>query len=142
MQEALRFREMCWEKWNVLLDPLDDTHILVENKDKTEQFLLTLKDEQPMALKDRKPGDYEKLAAIWKFNKEIEAHVTRVLCDHQQRALDQVASERRDYEMLSKALITDSKGQHKSVKAAARLAIEPVDAFDAAPKTDSIYDEY
>ena len=142
MREALRFREMCWEKWNVLLDPLDDAHILVENKDKTEQFLLTLKDEQPMALKDRKPGDYEKLAAIWKFNKEIEAHVTRVLCDHQQRALDQVASERRDYEMLSKALITDSKGQHKSVKAAARLAIEPVDAFEAAPKTESIYDEY
>lgn len=143
VKEAIRFREMCWEKWNVLLDPLDDAHILVENKQKTEQFLLTLKDEQPMALKDRKPGDYEKLAAIWKFNKDIEAHVTRVLCEHQQRAIDQVHVERRDYEMLSKALITDSKGQHKSVKAAARLAIAPVDAFEAAPKTEeSIYDEY
>lgn len=142
VKEALRFREMCWERWNVLLDPCDDAHILVENKNKTEQFLLTLKDEQPMALKDRKPGDYEKLAAIWKFNKAMEAHVTRTICDHQTRAMEQVQVEKRDYEMLSKALITDSRGQHKSVKAAARLPIEPVDAFEAAAIEESIYDKY
>ncbi len=145
MREALRFREMCWERWTVLLDPLDERHILVENKNKTEQFLLTLKDEQPMALKDRKPGDYERLAAIWKFNRAIEAHVTRTICDHQQRAIEQVSNERRDYEMLSKALITDSQGQHKLPKAAARLAAaEPVDAFEAAKTNndESIYDQY
>lgn len=141
-REAIRFRELCWEKWNVLLDPLDDAHILVENKSRTEQFLLTLKDEQPMALKDRKPGDYERLAAIWKFNRDIEAYVTDAICSHQMRAVEQLQVERRDYELLSRALITDSKGQHKSVKAAARLA-EPIDAFEAAPKTeDSVYDQY
>lgn len=143
LQEAIRFREKCWEKWNVKLDPFDKNYILVENANQTEQFLLTLKDEQPMALKDRKPGDYEKLAAIWKFNRDIEDYVTRTLCGHQAGALEQVQQERRDYEMLSKALITDSRGQHKSVKAQSRLAISPVDAFDAATKTEeSIYDEY
>ena len=146
IQEAIRFREKCWEKWNVKLDPLDKNYILVENSDQTEQFLLTLKDEQPMALKDRKPGDYEKLAAVWKFNREMEAYVAKAICDHQQGALEQVQRERRDYEVLSKALITDNRGQHKSVKAGARLAIEPaepVDAFEAAPKTeDDVLDEY
>lgn len=143
IQEAIRFREKCWEKWNVKLDPLDKNFILVENADQTEQFLLTLKDEQPMALKDRKPGDYERLAAIWKFNREMESYVTRAISDHQQGALEQVQRECRDYELLSKALITDSRGQHKSVKAGARLAIAPVNAFEAAPTTEeTVYDEY
>lgn len=144
IQEAIRFREMCWQSWNVLLDPLDNSNVLVENDDKTEQFLLTLKDEQPMALKDRKPGDYEKLAAIWKFNDAMEAHITKAICGYQQNAMEQVAQEKRDYELLSRALITDSRGQHKSVKAASRLAIAPVDAFEAAPDTESgsIYDDY
>lgn len=143
IQEAIRFREKCWEKWNVKLDPLDKNFILVENADQTEQFLLTLKDEQPMALKDRKQGDYERLAAIWKFNREMESYVTRAIIDHQLGALEQVQRERRDYELLSKALITDSRGQHKSVKAGARLAIAPVDAFEAAPTTEeTVYDEY
>ncbi len=143
MQEAIRFREKCWEKWQVKLDPMDDAHILVENADQTEQFLLTLKDEQPMALKDRKPGDYEKLAAIWKFNREMEAYVSRTLGDHQQGAYEQMQREQRDYELLSRCLITDNRGQHKSVKAGARLAIEPVDAFEVAPKSeDDVLDEY
>ena len=74
---------------------------------------------------------------------EMEAYVTRAISDHQQGAFDQIQRERRDYELLSKALITDSRGQHKSVKAGARLAIAPVDAFEAAPKTEeTVYDEY
>lgn len=160
MAEAIRFREKCWEKWSVVRDPLDTAHILVENKDRTEQYVLTLKDEQPMALKDRKPGDYEKLAAIWKFNKALKEHVTEKLSGHQLNAQclmhnaqsdGQAAIEKRDYETLSKALITDSRGQHKneryeaergkglsnpSEKEAKRAAIENIDPFEAAPKTE------
>lgn len=162
MAEAIRFRERCWEKWSVVRDPLDTAHILVENKDRTEQYVLTLKDEQPMALKDRKPGDYEKLAAIWKFNQALKEHVTEKLSGHQQRAIQtsptppmeglaELAIEKRDYETLSKALITDSRGQHKneryeaergkglpnpSEKEAKRAAIENIDPFEAAPKTE------
>ena len=163
MAEAIRFRERCWEKWNVVRDPLDTAHILVENKDRTEQYVLTLKDEQPMALKDRKPGDYEKLAAIWKFNQALKEHVTETLSGHQQRAMQtsptaseeglaEQAIEKRNYEMLSKALITDSRGQHKneryeaergtkdlpnpSFKGGACKAIENLDPFKAAPKTE------
>ena len=163
MAEAIRFRERCWEKWNVVRDPLDTAHILVENKDRTEQYVLTLKDEQPMALKDRKPGDYEKLAAIWKFNQALKEHVTETLSGYQQRAMQtsptapeeglaEQAIEKRNYEMLSKALITDSRGQHKSERYAAERgtkdlpnpsfkggackAIGNLDPFKAAPKTE------
>lgn len=159
MAEAIRFREKCWEKWSVVRDPLDTAHILVENKDRTEQYVLTLKDEQPMALKDRKPGDYEKLAAIWKFNKALKEHVTETLSGHQLNAQclmhnaqpdGQTAIEKRDYETLSKALITDSRGQHKNEKyavergnlpnpsmgGAKKAAIENIDPFEAAPKTE------
>ena len=138
MAEAIRFREKCWEKWSVRLDPMDKNHILVENKDRTEQFLLTLKDEQPMALKDRKPGDYEKLAAIWKFNKALATYAGDTLSEHQNGALEcyrntcdnirfegMDAIERRNYEMLSKALIPDSAGLHKTeLYAAARGSVE------------------
>lgn len=159
MAEAIRFREQCWEKWNVVRDPLDTAHILVENKDRTEQYVLTLKDEQPMALKDRKPGDYEKLAAIWKFNEALKEHVTEKLSGHQLNAQcvmhnaqpdGQTAIEKRDYETLSKALITDSRGQHKNERykaergdspaplreGAKKVAIENIDPFKAAPKTE------
>ena len=161
MAEAIRFREKCWEKWSVVRDPLDTAHILVENKDRTEQYVLTLKDEQPMALKDRKPGDYEKLAAIWKFNRALKEHVTETLSGHQQRTIQtsptpseeglaEPAIEKRDYETLSKALITDSRGQHKNERykaergdfpaplreGAKKAAIENIDPFEAAPKTE------
>ena len=159
MAEAIRFREKCWEKWSVVRDPLDTAHILVENKDRTEQYVLTLKDEQPMALKDRKPGDYERLAAIWKFNKALKEHVTETLSGHQLNAQclmhnaqpdGQTAIEKRDYETLSKALITDSRGQHKNERyeaergdspaplreGAKKVAIENIDPFKAAPKTE------
>lgn len=148
MAEAIRFREKCWEKWNVKLDPMDRNHVLVENKDRTEQFLLTLKDEQPMALKDRKPGDYEKLAAIWKFNAVLATYAGDTLSKHQKSALEcyhdtcdtirfegMDAIERRNYEMLSKALIPDSAGQHKNeLYAAARGSVET--ATEAHGKED------
>ncbi len=152
MAEAIRFREKCWEKWSVKLDPMDKNHILVENKDRTEQFLLTLKDEQPMALKDRKPGDYEKLAAIWKFNKALATYAGDTLSEHQNGALEcyrntcdnirfegMDAIERRNYEMLSKALIPDSAGQHKNeLYAAARGNIEPAkEVHDTANDTQN-----
>lgn len=133
MAEAIRFRENCWEKWNVKCDPCDYSHILVFNDKATEEYVLTVKDVQPMALKDRKPGDYEKLAAVWKFNKALEAHIANTLGGHQERAMAALEStDRREYEMLSKALITDSNGQHKDNKyrAERELPATPVNAFE------------
>ena len=68
-------------------------------------------------------------------------HVAEKLSAHQELALDQIRTDRRDYEMLSKALITDSTGQHKQVKAQARLQ---EDAFKAANEVqeESLYDLY
>ena len=141
LAEAIRFREHCWERWNMKYDPQDARAVLVENDQKTEQYVLYAKDVQPMALKDRKPGDYERLEAVRKFNRALEVHVTETLSAHQERAIEQVRQDRKDYEMLSKALITDSTGSHKSVKAGARLQ---EDAFKAATdvQEESLYDLY
>ena len=103
-----------------------------------------------MALKDRQPGDYERLEAVRKFNKALEAHVTDQLSAHQATAIEQVRQDRRDYEMLSKALITDSTGQHKSVKAGARTGEThplPLPQKEGSDKTDAfaaadLYDLY
>ena len=143
MAEAIRFRENCWEKWNVKCDPFDYSHILVFNDKATEEYVLTVKDVQPMALKDRKPGDYEKLAAVWKFNKALEAHIANTLGGHQERAMAALEStDRREYEMLSKALITDSHGQHKDNKyrAERELPAAPVNAFEVV--TEYTEDRY
>lgn len=143
MAEAIRFRENCWEKWNVKCDPFDYRHILVFNDKATEEYVLTVKDVQPMALKDRKPGDYEKLAAVWKFNKALEAHIANTLGGHQERAMAALEStDRREYEMLSKALITDSHGQHKDNKYRAERALPaaPVNAFEVV--TEYTEDRY
>ena len=141
MAEAIRFRENCWEKWNVKCDPLNYDHILVFNDKGTEEYVLTVKDVQPMALMDRKPGDYEKLAAVWKFNKALEAHISNTLCAHQSSAYAAVEQSNKEYEMLSKALITDSQGQHKSRKYAAERALpQPVDAFEVV--TEDMEDRY
>ena len=143
MAEAIRFRENCWEKWNVKCDPFDYSHILVFNDKATEEYVLTVKDVQPMALKDRKPGDYEKLAAVWKFNKALEAHIANTLGGHQERAMAALEStDRREYEMLSKALITDSHGQHKDNKYRAERALPaaPVNAFEVV--TEYTEDRY
>ena len=144
MAEAIRFRENCWEKWNVKCDPFDYSHILVFNDKETEQYVLTVKDVQPMALMDRKPGDYEKLAAVWKFNKALEQHIADTLGAHQERAFAAIENaDRRDYEMLSKALITDSYGQHKDNKYRAERALpqKPVNAFEVM-RDEDIEDRY
>lgn len=69
---------------------------------------------------------------------------------HNAQSDGQAAIEKRDYETLSKALITDSRGQHKNERyeaergdspdplreGAKKVAIENIDPFEAAPKTE------
>ena len=71
---------------------------------------------QPMALADRKPGDAEQLERVRRFNREHEAIIAEQVCaaDETVRRLFGTKQLTAEDEVLSKFLITDSKGQHKN----------------------------
>ena len=135
-----RFRDLCYVDWHIKYDPQDMSSVLATTEDGSEQFVLNTKYLQPMALADRKPGDYEALAQVLHFRKKEEERVGLALCAHQEGARNILQSS-RELEDLSKFLITDSQGQHKTLKYAAERALPEapkatVNAFEAATEVE------
>ena len=135
-----RFRDLCYVDWHIKYDPQDMSSVLATTEDGSEQFVLYTKYLQPMALADRKPGDYEALAQVLHFRKKEEERVGLALCAHQEGARNILQSS-RELEDLSKFLITDSQGQHKTLKYAAERALPEapkatVNAFEAATEVE------
>ena len=77
-----------------------------------------------MALADRQPGDYEKLAEVLNFRKKESQRISNALGAHQEGAM-QILQD-RELEDLSKFLITDSQGQHKIPRYAAERGLPAV----------------
>lgn len=128
----IRLRENRHQDWLIKYDPTNLDKVLAVNATSrngrlveeigTIRIMLEAKYIQPMALYDRKEGDGEALARVDNFNREIEQAViarrshNRQLVEeilHKTPAIDQT---------LAKILITDSRGQHKDNRSAARLA--------------------
>lgn len=134
-----RFRDLCYIDWHIKYDPQDMSTVLATTEDGSEQFLLATKYIQPMALADRKPGDYEKLAQVLHFREKEETRIAHTLGAHQEGAMQILQS--REFDDLSKFLITDSQGQHKTLKYAAERALHEapkatVNAFEAATEVE------
>ena len=72
----IRFRERPRENWRLKYDPDDLSQILAVSEDGTRRFLLEEKYVQPMALADRKDGDYLQLEKVRRFNEDLETHIT------------------------------------------------------------------
>lgn len=111
----VNFRKHGAVKWNVMYDPDDMSRALAVNEEQTLQFLLEEKYVQPMALKDRQPGDSEQLKRIEDFNKELVQEVMEFragTAEHSEEHLGMLPM----FETLKKLTITDSKGQHKDNK--------------------------
>ncbi len=95
---------------------------------------------QPMALADRREGDAEQLAIIAAANRQLEAHVTDTLADAQHKVEVLFHNNPQLDNVLTRALIVDSNGQHKDrrndnrLRAAQPLAIEDVPAEQPAHK--------
>ena len=119
-----RFRDLCYTDWHIKYDPQDMSSVLATNAEGTEQFLLQTKYIQPMALADRQPGDYEKLAEVLNFRKKESERISNALGAHQEGAM-QILQD-RELEDLSKFLITDSQGQHKLPRYAAERGLPAV----------------
>ena len=110
------FRMFASTRWEVRYNPDDMSRALAVNEDGTRCFMLEEKYVQPMALADRKPGDAEQLERVRQFNREHEAILAEKICsaDATVRRLFGTKQLTAEDEVLSKFLITDSKGQHKN----------------------------
>ncbi|HBX44449.1 MAG TPA: hypothetical protein DEG28_00950 [Porphyromonadaceae bacterium] len=141
----VRFRDFASEKWKVMYDPDDLSHVLAVNDDETRRFVLEEKYVQPMALTDQKEGDSEQLKRVRDFNKGL----TDTMIERGTKSINivrQHIQETRsiDDETLKRILITDSAGQHKNVKSQARRlkesAIDAVEIDDI--HTENVSDRY
>jgi len=132
-----KFGEYEHLKWQVRYDPDDYSSILAVSEDGTQQYLLTQKYEQPMALVDRTDGDYKELRKTLEGNKEQERQdIARLkaIRDGAMRVAEQLRAGGTDkelsltqlqqYSVLDRMLLLDSQGQHKNVQSHERTGQE------------------
>ena len=126
----VRFREYAYLRWEVRYDADDMSHVLAVSEDGRHRFLLEEKYVQPMALADRKEGDAEQLQRVANYNNALKQHTQTLFGEITAHAkpilgggyVEQLESPDAHND-LAKALITDSKGQHKSQRASERRRI-------------------
>ncbi len=134
-----QFRQYASVRWQLLYDPQDSHVALAVSEDGSLRFLMEEKHLQPMALIERREGDAAALQRVRDYNRAEEQRISNIYASmpiHEEvlelspaEELNRIAA-RRDYETLSKLCIVDSEGQHKSVKAEARLkSNEPYDDY-------------
>lgn len=131
-----RFRQLSQHRWQVRYDPSDLSHVLATTPDGRHRYLLEAKHVQPMALADRKEGDAEQLERVMQFNRDLETHVTDQLALAYERTERLIAHSPTGQNILSRLLLTDSRGQHKLRKAEKRLG-EEVEFEDVPTLTPS-----
>ncbi len=142
----IAFRKYSHVRWNVKYDPEHLETVLAVNDDGSLRFVLREKYVQPMALADRREGDAEQLALIAAANKRLEAHVADTLADAQQKVEVLFRQNPQLDNVLTRALIVDSRGQHKDrrnekrLRDAQPLAIE--EAKEVEPRKQSTWDLY
>lgn len=146
----LNFRLHNSTQWTIIYNPEDLTKVLAVNDDETLRFLLEEKYVQPMALKDRKPGDSGQLVRVNNFNKEVRAYVI----DERAKNIENMATVFtmiNSHETLKKLMITDSSGQHKDRRNANRLKHKEVvkrsfkslaEDLRQEPESESQFDMY
>ena len=123
----IRFRERPRENWRLKYDPDDLSQVLAISEDGMRRFVLDEKYVQPMALADRRAGDYEQLQRVQNFNEELESHIANERGRYYD-ILDEHLGQRDN--ILSRLCLTDSKGQHKLPSAKLRLSATDINALE------------
>lgn len=116
------FRSYDHIGWTILFDPTDMTRAMAVNDDRSLRFLLEKPYTQPMALKDRKPGDSGELQRVREFNASLEKQVA----DFREQNILKMATVvgvMQQNELLQKFCLTDSEGQHKNNRNASRKSL-------------------
>lgn len=109
----LSWRNHAHVRWEVRFDPEDLSRVMAVNEDQTLRYILEEKYIQPMALKDRKPGDGAQLQRVNDFNASLEKQVTDIRAKNIEQMAD-IMTVIPQLDTLNKLMITDSKGQHKN----------------------------
>ena len=141
----LAFRQYSHIRWNVKYDPEHLDNVLAVNDNGSLRFMLREKHVQPMALADRQDGDAEALAAIVAANKRLDAHVTNTLADAQQKVEILFRNNPQLDNVLTRALIVDSTGQHKDRRNDNRLRAAqalPIEEAKEPAKKQTTWDLY
>ncbi len=108
----ITFRDHLSVKWYVKYDPLDMSKVLAVSEDESYRYLLEQKYVQPMALKDRNPGDSDELQRIRQFNEQLTEKVANRVSEIEENAKDFIQL-LPQLETLNRLMIADSNGQHK-----------------------------
>lgn len=117
----LSFRDHYSTRWEIRYDPQDLSTVLAVNEDETLRYILEEKYIQPMALKDRKPGDSGQLQRVRDFNK-LQEEQTKMFRAKNIENMSEVLPIMLQNETLSKLMLTDSHGQHKDRRNDSRRA--------------------
>lgn len=111
----LNFRKNPLQSWTVMYDGRDLSTILVTNETKKERYLLNAVHEQPMALRDRKDGDFEALKAIDNFNKNVlEPSVIEAVNKDEETVKNLLLQTPELEGWRTVNMLTDSRGQQKA----------------------------
>ncbi|MCX7100097.1 MAG: hypothetical protein NTX38_01015, partial [Methylobacter sp.] len=139
----LSFRDHASTRWAVKYDPTDTTKVLAINEDGTLRFELEEKYIQPMALKDRKPGDYKQLERVKEFNNVLIETITEKRKISATAIGEMFESNPKLNDTLTKLILVDSKGQHKNERNSNRLGEAAVTKRlkIASPRFEDIEDE-
>lgn len=111
----LNFRKNPLQSWTVIYDEYDLNTILVVDESERQRFLLTSVYEQPMALRDRKPGDFEARQKVDEFNKrKLEPYVMDVVAKDEERVANMLVQTPEIEGKYTYTMLTDSRGQQKA----------------------------
>ena len=130
------FRNHASVRWEVRFDPDDLSRAMAVNEDETLQFLLEEKYVQPMALIERREGDYEQLRRVLDFNKQQEDRIAQQLGTHAENMQELLSKHStKELDTLQKLMICDKKGQHKNLRNKERLKLGSI-----TDMTDNVFD--
>lgn len=117
----VNFRRNANVDWVVKYEPGNTQRVLACSGDGTIRFELTERYLQPMALRDRKPGDSDELKRIRGFNENVKAEITEGMREDYNLVAEVFENNPALEGTLAKLILVDSTGQHKDNKAAARI---------------------
>ena len=137
------FRNYDHLKFDIYFDPTNMDKVLAVSEDKTHRFLLEKVYVQPMALKDRKPGDSGEIQRVREFNANLEKQVSDFRAQNIQNMAD-IMPVLLQNDTLQKFCITDSKGQHKNNRNEGRSNTKKLKAaaVDVQDEEQDIYNIY
>lgn len=118
------FRRYSREKWTVRFDPELPRQAMAVSADGKLRFMLEEKFVQPMALRDRKPGDNDELQKVRDFNKNLISEIIEAKTTAYEQVDELFADNPKLNDTLAKLILVDSRGQHKNERNAGRAITE------------------